>query len=95
EEVKQRLLYIQLIATAQCFEEDVVKDPQSADLGAIFGWGFAPYTGGPMSYIDTVGLENFVRTADNLAQRFGNRFAPPRSFREMADKGETLYKAAA
>jgi 3-hydroxyacyl-CoA dehydrogenase/enoyl-CoA hydratase/3-hydroxybutyryl-CoA epimerase len=95
EEVKQRLLYIQLIATAQCFEEDVVKDPQSADLGAIFGWGFAPYTGGPMSYIDTVGMENFVRTADNLAQRFGSRFAPPKSFREMADKGETLYKAAA
>jgi 3-hydroxyacyl-CoA dehydrogenase / enoyl-CoA hydratase / 3-hydroxybutyryl-CoA epimerase len=95
EEVKQRLLYIQLIATAQCFEEEVVADPQSADLGAIFGWGFAPYTGGPMSYIDTVGLENFVRTADNLAQRFGNRFAPPKSFREMADKGEVLYKAAA
>jgi 3-hydroxyacyl-CoA dehydrogenase/enoyl-CoA hydratase/3-hydroxybutyryl-CoA epimerase len=95
DEVKQRLLYIQLIATAQCFEEEVVRDPQSADLGAIFGWGFAPYTGGPMSYIDTVGLENFVRTADNLAQRFGNRFAPPKSFREMAEKGETLYKAAA
>jgi 3-hydroxyacyl-CoA dehydrogenase / enoyl-CoA hydratase / 3-hydroxybutyryl-CoA epimerase len=95
DEVKQRLLYIQLIATAQCFEEEVVRDPQSADLGAIFGWGFAPYTGGPMSYIDTVGLENFVRTADNLAQRFGNRFAPPKSFRDMADKGETLYKAAA
>lgn len=95
EEVKQRLLYIQLIATAQCFEEEVVRDPQSADLGAIFGWGFAPYTGGPMSYIDTVGLENFVRTADGLAQRFGNRFAPPKSFREMADTGATLYKAAA
>lgn len=95
EEVKQRLLYIQLIATAQCYEEEVVRDPQSADLGAIFGWGFAPYTGGPMSYIDTVGLENFVRTADSLAQRFGSRFAPPKSFREMADKGATLYKAAA
>ena len=95
EEVKQRLLYIQLIATAQCFEEEVVRDPQSADLGAIFGWGFAPYTGGPMSYIDSVGLENFVRIADSLAQRFGSRFAPPKSFREMADKQETLYKAAA
>jgi 3-hydroxyacyl-CoA dehydrogenase/enoyl-CoA hydratase/3-hydroxybutyryl-CoA epimerase len=95
DEIKQRLLYIQLIATASCYEERVVSDPQSADLGAIFGWGFAPYTGGPMSYIDTVGLESFVRTADSLAQQFGNRFAPPKSFREMADKGETLYKAAA
>ena len=95
DEIKQRLLYIQLIATAQCFEEEVVADPQSADLGAIFGWGFAPYTGGPMSYIDTVGLASFVRTADGLAQQFGNRFTPPKSFREMADNGETLYKAAA
>ena len=94
EEVKQRLLYIQLIATAQCYDENVVRDPQSADLGAIFGWGFAPYTGGPMSYIDTVGLDTFVRTTDGLAQKYGQRFNPPQSFRDMADKGETLYKAA-
>ena len=94
EEVKQRLLYIQLIATAECYDEDVVSDPQSADLGAIFGWGFAPYTGGPMSYIDTVGLDTFVRTTDGLAQKYGERFNPPQSFRDMADKGETLYKAA-
>ncbi|MDZ7588718.1 MAG: 3-hydroxyacyl-CoA dehydrogenase NAD-binding domain-containing protein [Parasphingorhabdus sp.] len=95
EEVKQRLLYIQLIATAQCYEEGVVSDPQSADLGAIFGWGFAPWTGGPMSHIDTVGAENFVRTADSLAQKFGPRFTPPKTFREMADKGGSLYKKAA
>ncbi len=94
EEVKERLLYIQLIATAECYDEEVVSDPQSADLGAIFGWGFAPYTGGPISYIDTVGIGNFVRTADSLAQRHGERFNPPQSFRDMADKGETFYKAA-
>ncbi len=94
EEVKQRLMYIQLIATAQCFDEEVVSDPQSADLGAIFGWGFPPWTGGPMSHIDTLGVENFVREADILAQRYGKRFAPPKSFREKADAGESFYKAA-
>ena len=94
EEVKQRLLYIQLISTAQCYHEGVVSDPQSADLGAIFGWGFAPWTGGPMSHIDTLGVENFVREADNMAQRYGERFAPPKSFREKADAGETFYEAA-
>ena len=94
EEVKQRLMYIQLIATAQCFDEGVVPDPQSADLGAIFGWGFAPWTGGPMSHIDTIGVDNFVRTADMLAQKYGERFKPPMSFRAKADAGETLYKAA-
>jgi len=93
-EVKKRLMYIQLIATAQCFDEGVVSDPQSADLGAIFGWGFPPYTGGPMSQIDTIGVENFVRTADNMAQKYGERFKPPVSFREKADAGESFYKAA-
>ncbi len=94
EEVKERLMYIQLIATAQCYHEEVVSDPQSADLGAIFGWGFAPWTGGPMSHIDTIGVDNFVRTADSLAQKYGERFKPPMSFREKADKGESFYKAA-
>ena len=91
DEVKQRIMYAQLIPTAHCFAEGVVPDPQSADLGAIFGWGFPPWTGGPLSYIDTIGLEAFVTTADRLAQQHGARFTPPQSFRDMAEKGETLY----
>ncbi|MEM9170216.1 MAG: 3-hydroxyacyl-CoA dehydrogenase NAD-binding domain-containing protein [Pseudomonadota bacterium] len=95
DEAKERLLYAQLIPAAQCYADGIVFDPQSADLGAIFGWGFAPWTGGPMSYIDTVGLEAFVRTAEALAQKYGARFNPPEAFRDMAAKGETLYKNAA
>ncbi|MEZ5921487.1 MAG: 3-hydroxyacyl-CoA dehydrogenase NAD-binding domain-containing protein [Parvularculaceae bacterium] len=94
EEVKERILYAQLIPAAQCYAEGIVHDPQSADLGAIFGWGFAPWTGGPMSYIDTVGVDAFVRKAESLAQKYGARFNPPQKFREMAEKNETLYKAA-
>lgn len=95
DDAKQRLLYAQLIPAAHCFAEEIVPDPQSADLGAIFGWGFAPWSGGPMSHIDTIGVENFVREADSLAQRFGARFHPPEKFREMAKSGEKLYKRAA
>ena len=94
DEVKERLLYAQLIPAAQCYAEGIVSDPQSADLGAIFGWGFAPWTGGPMSHIDTIGLEDFVRKAESLAQKYGARFNPPEKFRDMAKSGETLYKAA-
>jgi len=94
EEAKERLLYAQLIPAAQCYAEGIVSDPQSADLGAIFGWGFAPWTGGPMSHIDTIGLDTFVRKAESLAQKYGARFSPPQHFREMAEKKETLYKAA-
>jgi 3-hydroxyacyl-CoA dehydrogenase/enoyl-CoA hydratase/3-hydroxybutyryl-CoA epimerase len=95
EEVKERLLYAQLIPAAHCYAEGVVHDPQSADLGAIFGWGFAPWTGGPMSHIDTIGLETFVRKAESLAQKYGSRFNPPEKFREMAKSGDKLYKKAA
>ena len=93
-EVQERLLYAQLVPAAQCYHDGVVFDPQSADLGAIFGWGFAPWTGGPMSHIDTIGMDEFVRTAERLAQQHGPRFTPPPSFRDMAQKGEKLYKAA-
>jgi 3-hydroxyacyl-CoA dehydrogenase / enoyl-CoA hydratase / 3-hydroxybutyryl-CoA epimerase len=95
DEVKDRLLYAQLVPAAQCFAEGIIDDPQSADLGAIFGWGFAPWTGGPMSHIDTIGAESFVRTAESLAQRYGERFHPPAKFREMASSGEKLYGKAA
>lgn len=95
EEVKERLLYAQLIAAAHCYAEGIVPDPQSADLGAIFGWGFAPWTGGPMSYVDTIGVDAFVRKAESLAQKYGERFNPPQKFRDMAEKKETLYKQAA
>jgi len=94
-DVKERILYAQLIPAAQCYAEGIVPDPQSADLGAIFGWGFAPWTGGPMSHIDTIGMENFVRKAESLAQKYGARFNPPAMFRDMAKTGEKLYKKAA
>ena len=94
DDVKERILYAQLIPASQCFADGIVHDPQSADLGAIFGWGFAPWTGGPMSYIDTIGIDAFVRKSESLAQKYGARFNPPQKFRDMAAKKETLYKAA-
>ena len=95
DEVKERLLYAQIIPAAHCLADGIVPDAKSADLGAIFGWGFAPWTGGPASYIDTVGLEEFVSKADSLAQRYGERFHPPAAFRERAKSGKELYSEAA
>ena len=91
EELKTRFLTIQALEAARCFEEGVVTDVRDADVGAILGWGFAPWTGGPLSYIDMVGLKTFVETCDGLAQRYGKRFAPNALLREMAEKGETFY----
>ncbi len=91
EEIRTRLLYRQAVEAARCFEEGVIVDPREADVGAILGWGFAPWTGGPISLIDGVGVKAFVETCDQLAQKFGARFAPPKLLREMAEKGETFY----
>jgi 3-hydroxyacyl-CoA dehydrogenase/enoyl-CoA hydratase/3-hydroxybutyryl-CoA epimerase len=91
EELKKRFLYRQAIEAARCFEENVVTDPREADVGAILGWGFAPYTGGPLSLIDTVGTKKFVEDCDRLAQKYGKRFMAGKLLRDMAAKGETFY----
>jgi 3-hydroxyacyl-CoA dehydrogenase/enoyl-CoA hydratase/3-hydroxybutyryl-CoA epimerase len=93
-EVKERLLYRQLVECARCFAEGVLETPEDGDLGAIFGWGFAPFTGGPFSHMDTVGIANVVATLDRLAQAHGERFAPPQFLRDMAKAGETFYGRA-
>jgi 3-hydroxyacyl-CoA dehydrogenase/enoyl-CoA hydratase/3-hydroxybutyryl-CoA epimerase len=60
----------------------------------VFGWGFPPYTGGTVSFIETEGLRKFVAEADRLAEKYGTRFTVSDSLREMAAKGETFYRAA-
>jgi 3-hydroxyacyl-CoA dehydrogenase/enoyl-CoA hydratase/3-hydroxybutyryl-CoA epimerase len=91
DEYKKRLLYIQALETARCFEEGVITDPRDADIGSILGWGFAPYTGGTISLIDGIGVAAFVAECDALAQKYGERFKPNALLREMAAKGETFY----
>ncbi len=91
EELRKRFLYRQAIEAARCFDENVVTDPREADVGAILGWGFAPYTGGPLSIIDAVGTKKFVEECDRLAQKYGKRFSPPKLLRDMAAKGESFY----
>ncbi|MHA1536130.1 MAG: 3-hydroxyacyl-CoA dehydrogenase NAD-binding domain-containing protein [Alphaproteobacteria bacterium] len=91
-QVKRRLMHIQGIETARCVEENIVTDPRDADVGSILGWGFAPFTGGVLSYIDMVGSKEFVAECDVLAQEFGPRFTPPALLREMAAKGKGFYQ---
>lgn len=88
---KQRLLYRQAVEVAKCWDEGVINDPREADVGAILAWGFAPWTGGPITFIDQTGLEAFVAKADEYAERYGDRFKVPQFLRDMADKGETFY----
>lgn len=95
EQVTERLMYANLVPAARLLAQGIVHDPQSADLGAILGWGFCPWTGGPISHIDTIGLTEFIRVSDHLAQRYGDRFRPPDRFREIARSDQSLYSSYA
>lgn len=95
DELKKRLLYAQAMETARCLEEGVLETPEDADLGAVFGWGFPLWTGGTLTYIDTIGIGNFVREADRLAQLYGPRFAPSAWLRARAERNEGFYTSSA
>ncbi|HML07805.1 MAG TPA: 3-hydroxyacyl-CoA dehydrogenase NAD-binding domain-containing protein [Xanthobacteraceae bacterium] len=92
EELKHRLLGIQALESARCVEEGVITDVREADVGSILGFGFAPFTGGTISYIDGMGAKAFVDMCNGLAKRYGSRFKPPKLLRDMAKTGETFYR---
>src|SRR5215471_10071250 len=89
--LKRRLLGIQALESARCIEERVVTDVREADVGSILGFGFAPFTGGTISYIDGMGVRNFVQMCNDLAKTCGERFKPSKLLTDMANKGETFY----
>jgi 3-hydroxyacyl-CoA dehydrogenase / enoyl-CoA hydratase / 3-hydroxybutyryl-CoA epimerase len=91
DDVKTRYLAIQALEAARCLEENVVTDPADADVGALLGWGFAPWTGGPLSYIDMLGTGSFVELCDRLAQQHGARFLPNAMLRDLARRGAAIY----
>jgi 3-hydroxyacyl-CoA dehydrogenase/enoyl-CoA hydratase/3-hydroxybutyryl-CoA epimerase len=69
----------------------VVTHPEDGDIGSIFGWGFPPYTGGTLSYIDEMGVAEFVKLCRRLQREHGPRFRPNRLLNDMARSGETFY----
>ncbi|WP_417624606.1 3-hydroxyacyl-CoA dehydrogenase NAD-binding domain-containing protein [Paremcibacter congregatus] len=91
DEVTKRLFYRQALEVIRCYEEGVLLAPEDADIGAIFGWGFAPWTGGPLSMVDTIGVQKFTAECQALAERFGPNFTPPKMLLDKAEKGENFY----
>ena len=89
--VEHRLLFAQVLEAVRAFEDGVLTDIREGDVGAILGWGFAPWSGGPFSWLDMLGAPYAVARAEELAAAHGDRFAPPALLREMAEKGATFY----
>lgn len=90
--IRERLLSTIALEAARTMEEGIVTDPREADVGSILGFGFAPYTGGAISYIDGMGVAAFIAQCEKLAKTYGDHFKPTPLLKDLAAKGETFYQ---
>ena len=86
-ELIERLMFVQANEAAKCFEENVVMTVADTNIGSIFGWGFAPFQGGALQFINAIGVGEFVKRSEALAAKYGPRFAPAAVLKKMAAEG--------
>ena len=90
-DVQHRLMFAQSLEAVRALEDGVLEDIREGDVGAILGWGFAPWSGGPFGWLDMLGAARAVDICDRLTAEHGDRFKAPALLREMADKGDSFY----
>jgi 3-hydroxyacyl-CoA dehydrogenase/enoyl-CoA hydratase/3-hydroxybutyryl-CoA epimerase len=89
--VQHRLLMVQVLEAVRAFEQGVLTDIREGDVGAILGWGFAPWSGGPFAWLDILGAARAVEICDALSARYGARFETPALLRDIAAKGDSFH----
>jgi 3-hydroxyacyl-CoA dehydrogenase/enoyl-CoA hydratase/3-hydroxybutyryl-CoA epimerase len=94
-DLKERMLFIEAIESIKCLDEGVIETVADANIGSIMGIGFPGWAGGVLQYVNGYdgGLPGFVARARELAERYGERFEPPASLIEKAERGETYHDA--
>ena len=90
--IADRLLIAQVKEVIGCLEEGVLRSKRDAEVGAIFGIGFAPGSGGPLSWVDSKGAQWVVDRMEAFADELGERFNPPKTLIQMAAAGETFFE---
>jgi 3-hydroxyacyl-CoA dehydrogenase/enoyl-CoA hydratase/3-hydroxybutyryl-CoA epimerase len=101
QDVKDRMLFLEALETAKCFEEGVLTSSAAANIGSIMGIGFPPNTGGAAQFMTgyeargegqsgDIGLQAFVKRAEELAETYGERFRPTAYLRDLAASGGTF-----
>lgn len=88
QELMDRLMFIQANEAARCLEEGVLRSVADANIGSILGWGFAPFQGGALQFINSLGAPEFVARCEELAARYGERFKPAALLVRMAERGQ-------
>lgn len=90
-DIQHRLAMIQTLEAVRALEDGVLTDIREGDVGAILGWGFMPWTGGPFSWLDMLGADQAVAISDRLAAAHGPRFTPPALLRDLAARHQGFY----
>ncbi len=95
-DLEERMLFIESIETVKCLDDGVIETAADANIGSILGIGYPGWTGGVLQYIDGYegGPAGFVARARELASRYGERFEPPASLVELAERGERYSERA-
>lgn len=91
EEIQNRAVMLMLNEAILCLEEGIIASPKDGDLGAVFGIGFLPFTGGPFRAMDAWGIQNVVDTMNTLAAKYGSKFAPAATLVQLAKAGKTFH----
>ena len=91
-EIQHRLAFVQTLEAVRALEENVLTDIREGDVGAILGWGFMPWSGGPFSWLDMLGAGKAIALCETLAASHGPRFEPPRLLREIAQARTGFYQ---
>jgi len=92
DHLARRILLVQAAEVARALDEGIVVRYRDAEVGAVFGLGFAPNTGGPLAWMDRQGLPTLVREMDEMAGWYGPRYAPAPLLRRMAEAGTRFYE---
>ncbi len=89
--VQNRLIFVQVLEAVRAAESNVINDIREGDVGAVLGWGFPPWSGGPFSWLDIIGADNAAAECASLQEQYGDRFSCPSLLRDIAKSGGTFY----
>lgn len=90
QDMIDRFLFVQALDTLRCYEEGVLESVIDANVGSIFGIGFAPWTGGALQFLNQNGIEKSLQRAEQLAAQYGERFTPPKLLKEKAQQNTVI-----